>query len=558
MKHLVFKSLSLAVLALAFTSCNGWKELAKDYYTVNPNPLEVKNGQVSYDINGQFPAKVFKKAYALEITPELVYANGTTPFSSVVYQGESFPGNYTVIPFEEGKAVTYTASTPYKADMQQSTLMGKLKGMKGNKTKDLGSIKLAQGVITTALLVEDDFLPAYAPSNFVRDTETSQSGLIHFLVNSWVVRPAQLKNAGYVALCNFVKGSVKDTNIVITSIDFIGHASPEGEATLNENLSIDRAKAVEKYFAEVVKKAKIAGADASGFYSEKGEGADWDGFFDLLANSNISDKDMIKRTLEGEPLLATKEKTLKSLESTYAPIRDQILPDLRRTEVKVNYTIKGRTDEQILALAKSNPSVLTANELIYAAESLTKDTNEQMAILKSAIAVYPNDYRGYNNLGVILWDNGDKAAGAIQLAKAASLEKNAVTNNNCGVMAGAKGDNIAAMQALKDSDVAESAYNQGILNIKGGDYAAAAAQTKAYDSYDSALAQLLNGDNAAAINTLNSLGNDNAKVLYLKAVAYARNGQNVKAKETLAEVAKLDPAMAAAAQKDLEFRNVLK
>lgn len=113
---------------------------------------------------------------------------------------------------------------------------------------------------------------------------------------------------------------------MITSIDLIGHASPEGEATLNENLSIDRAKAVDTYVKKEVKKAKIAGADAADFYTQKGEGADWDGFFDLLANSNLSDKEMIKRTLDGEPLLSSKEKTLKSLESTYTEIRDEIFP----------------------------------------------------------------------------------------------------------------------------------------------------------------------------------------------------------------------------------------
>ena len=88
--------------------------MAKDYYTVTPDPLEVKGGKVSYDVNGQFPAMVFNKKCALELTPELVYANGKTPFPSVVYQGEKFPGNYTVVPYDEGKSVSYSASTDYK------------------------------------------------------------------------------------------------------------------------------------------------------------------------------------------------------------------------------------------------------------------------------------------------------------------------------------------------------------------------------------------------------------------------------------------------------------
>lgn len=556
MKKLSFKSIALASLAaLTMVGCNSWKQMAKDYYTVTPDPLEVKGGKVSYDVNGQFPAMVFNKKCALELTPELVYANGKTPFPSVVFQGEKFPGNYTVVPYDEGKSVSYSASTDYKPEMQESALWVKIKGMKGKKEKDLGSIKLADGVITTALLVQNDFKAALAPSNFVRDTQATQSALIHFLVNSSYVRPAQLKTAGYLALVQFVKESVKDSNLVINSVDFIGHASPEGEATLNENLSIDRAKAVEKYVEQVVKKAKIAGSDKSGFYSEKGEGADWDGFFELLANSNLSDKDMIKRTLDGEPLLATKEKTLKSLENTYAEIRNQLLPELRRTEIKVNYTIIGKTDEQILALAKNDPSKLTANELQHAA-SLTDNADEQLAFYKSAAALYPNDYRGYNNQAVILWAKGDKAAATALFEKAYNVDANAVTKNNIGAVKAVAGNNAAALDLFKASDVAEATYNQGVLNIKAGNYTEAVAQMKGYNTFNAALAQVLNGDQRAAIKTLEAAGCNCASSTYLKAIAYARNGQNAKAKDALAEVAQKDAAMAAKAQKDLEFRNV--
>ena len=123
MKKLSFKSIALASLAaLTMVGCNSWKQMAKDYYTVTPDPLEVKGGKVSYDVNGQFPAMVFNKKCALELTPELVYANGKTPFPSVVYQGEKFPGNYTVVPYDEGKSVSYSASTDYKPEMQESAL----------------------------------------------------------------------------------------------------------------------------------------------------------------------------------------------------------------------------------------------------------------------------------------------------------------------------------------------------------------------------------------------------------------------------------------------------
>ena len=548
-------TIALAAAAALFTvGCNSWKDMAQDYYSVNPDPLVVKGGKVSYDINGQFPAQVFNRKAALELTPNLVYEGGNTAFPSVTFQGEKYPGNNTVIPYAEGKSVSYSASTDYKPEMAQSELWINIVGKKGNKVKDLGGILVANGVIATETLVQSDYKAALAPTNFVRDTETSQSALIHFLVNSSYVRPAQLKNAGYLALLEFVKQSVNDTNLVITSIDLIGHASPEGEATLNENLSIDRAKAVDTYVKKEVKKAKIAGADAADFYTQKGEGADWDGFFDLLANSNLSDKEMIKRTLDGEPLLSTKEKTLKSLESTYAEIHDEILPELRRTEIKVNYTILCKTDALILALAKNDPSKLTANELMHAA-TLTEDAAEQLAIYKSMVSLYPNDYRGYNNEAALLWAT-DKAAAKVLFEKAYNIEANAITKNNMGVVKASENADGAALELFKLSDTPEAVYNQGVLAIKAGEYAQAVQMTKGYDTFNAALAQLLNGDAQAALKNIKASGCDCAAMNYLAAVAYARLGQNDQAKAALAKVAQQDAAMAAKAETDLEFRNL--
>ena len=548
-------TIALAAAAALFTvGCNSWKDMAQDYYSVNPDPLVVKGGKVSYDINGQFPAQVFNRKAALELTPNLVYEGGNTAFPSVTFQGEKYPGNNTVIPYAEGKSVSYSASTDYKPEMAKSELWVNIVGKKGNKVKDLGGILVANGVIATETLVQNDYMTALAPTNFVRDTETSQSALIHFLVNSSYVRPAQLKNAGYLALLEFVKQSVNDTNLVITSIDLIGHASPEGEATLNENLSIDRAKAVDTYVKKEVKKAKIAGADAADFYTQKGEGADWDGFFDLLANSNLSDKEMIKRTLDGEPLLSSKEKTLKSLESTYTEIRDEILPELRRTEIKVNYTILGKTDAQILALAKNDPSKLTANELMHAA-TLTEDAAEQLAIDKSMVSLYPNDYRGYNNEAAVLWAT-DKAAAKVLFEKAYNIEANAITKNNMGVVKANENADGAALELFKMSDTPEAVYNQGVLAIKAGEYAQAVQMTKDYNTFNAALAQLLNGDAQAALKTIKAANCDCAAMNYLAAVAYARLGQNDQAKAALAKVAQQDAAMAAKAETDLEFRNL--
>ena len=111
------------------------------------------------------------------------------------------------------------------------------------------------------------------------------------------------------------------------------------------------------------------------------------------------------------------------------------------------------------------------------------------------------------------------------------------------------------VRLLKGASVSNDARLKGI-SIKAGEYAQAVQMTKGYDTFNAALAQLLNGDAQAALKTIKASGCDCAATNYLAAVAYARLGQNAQAKAALAKVAQQDAAMAAKAETDLEFRNL--
>ena len=82
-----------------------------------------------------------------------------------------------------------------------------------------------------------------------------------------------------------------------------------------------------------------------------------------------------------------------------------VLPKLRRSAITINADKVGRSDEQISALAKSNPDSLNVKKFFTA--SLTTDNNEKLAIYRSAERVYPQDWRTSNNVGSILFATGD-------------------------------------------------------------------------------------------------------------------------------------------------------
>ena len=96
-----------------------------------------------------------------------------------------------------------------------------------------------------------------------------------------------------------------------------------------------------------------------------------------------------------------REKEIKNMSAAFEALKIDILPKLRRSKMIVNVDKIGRSDEQILAQAKSDPKVLSLEEMLYAA-TLTTDNNEKLAFYTAASEAYPKEIRAANNVGVTL------------------------------------------------------------------------------------------------------------------------------------------------------------
>src|SRR5699024_3647162 len=135
---------------------------------------------------------------------------------------------------------------------------------------------------------------------------------------------------------------------------------------------------------------------------------DWEGFQELVANSNIQDKDLILRVLSMYSDPEQREQEIKNISSVYSTLAEDILPQLRRSRLILNYEIIGKSDEEISKLASTNAKELNLEELLYAA-TLTDNAAEQEAIYTKATELFPNDYRAYNNLGKLAYQAGNLA-----------------------------------------------------------------------------------------------------------------------------------------------------
>ena len=116
----------------------------------------------------------------------------------------------------------------------------------------------------------------------------------------------------------------------MTGFEIEGHASPEGELELNNNLANERAKSGKHPVTTHLKKAKLKEKDYT--FDIQGFGPDWDKFIELVQNSNIADKDQIVRVIQNSK---NREQEIKNMINVYPELEKDILPLIRRAEVFV-------------------------------------------------------------------------------------------------------------------------------------------------------------------------------------------------------------------------------
>lgn len=523
-----FSSYFILILAAAvLSSCSGLNKMKKNEglikYDVTPKVLETHAGLVNVTIKGQFPAKYFDKKSTLTATPVLTYTGGETAFEKVqVVQGESVQSNNKVISYTGGD-FTYTASIPYKDAMKVSQLMLKLHAERGKKALDFTPVKLADGVIATSTLVDLWGKTISMKDNFVRVTPESQTAAINYVINKYDIRPAELKKADVTALMDYIKAVAADPNRQLKNATISSYASPDGTFALNEKLAVNRGTTADKF----IKKGfnKIEAAKAADFFNEKTTAEDWEGFKTEVANSSLQDKDLILRVLSMYSDPDVREKEIKNMSAAFEALKTDILPKLRRSQFFVDVDKIGRSDDQILAQAKSDPKVLSLEEMLYAS-SLSKDANEQLAFYTAAAEAYPKDIRAANNVGVTLMGLGktDEAITAFEKAKA--IENNDVVKNNLGMASLVKGDLTKAAEYFNSMTAAtpESKAGLGAIAITKGEYDQAVNYLGTEPSFNLALAQLLKGDANKAKATLDGIKElcKCGKPSYLKAVVGAR------------------------------------
>ncbi|HKK82101.1 MAG TPA: hypothetical protein VJ909_07625 [Prolixibacteraceae bacterium] len=569
MKKFNFKVLVLfATVALLMSSCASIKKMKKEAdqikWDVNPEVLEAHAGQVKVAVEGQIPEKYFVKKATLTVTPVVKYEGGEKAYPEIKLQGESVTANNAVITYDEGGNFSVEGALPYEESMKMSELIVRMTAQKGTNSLDFEPVKIADGVIATSELVDQSGAPIvgvqkeenssgkYDPTidKFQRVVPDEFIADLHYLINSSYVRGQEVEADDVNQFQSYTKEAKEDERKDLKDVEVSAYASPDGELDWNEALSQKRETTASEYLKKQLDKLGVD-KDINTRYTAE----DWEGFKELMEESSIQDKELILRVLSMYSDPEVREKEIRNLSEAFTDVADEILPELRRAKFIASIDMIGKTDEELLAAAENNPSSLNQAELLEAA-GLTDDLAKKKAFYKSFIKQFEDDWRGYNNLGMVQVMEDDFTAAADNFAKADQLDNNnPIVQNNLGVIA-LKSDDINKAKELFSaaSGVGPQVdYNMGIVSIARAEYDKAVQYFGECIKPNAALAKILAGDNNGALKKLEASESESAMVDYLKAIVGARTAKENLMVESLETAVEKEPSLKAEAKKDLEF-----
>lgn len=545
-----------AALVVGLSGCSKKQgNFDSSYFTTIPTPLATVGENVPATINGNMPAKFIVKNAKITATPVLVWsdgADGQAAGQPVEFQGENVRANGQVVSYLNGGQVTIPFNVAYASGMEKSDLYLDFNVDQNGKLYTLPRVKVGYGVIATSTLASAATVkPAVAPDNFQKVISQKYSADIHFLINQANVRASQTDKPDYIDLNKKLIEASAAPNQEIAALTVNSYASPEGSYEFNEKLAQKREQNTASYLENQLKKDKITefGELTSSFTPE-----DWEGFQQLVEKSNIQDKDLILSVLKMYKDPVQREKEIRNLSSVFNELADQILPQLRYSRVMATINTIGKSDRELLDLFNSDPAKLTADEMLYVA-TLTDDNSRKMNVYRKVISQFPNDYRGYNNLGMTQYVAGDYKAAESSFSKALTLNPSSKeAEMNLGLLELLNGDYRNANSRIgQAAGLPEAADALGVYYLMQGETSKAVTAFGKAKTNNAALAQILAKDYATARGTLAGITTPDATTYYLTAVLGARQKNENMVMSNLRQAIRLNPSLLNRAKNDLEF-----
>jgi len=539
-----FKYFAAAVLMAAAVACASPEKMAQMAENVkvecDPGILEVVNGNIDATVSVTYPKDYFNPKVILEVTPVIVYDGGEAAMKPFMYQGEKVKDNYKVVS-SDGQTVKEKVHFDFVDGMERCYLELRGTVIAKGKNINLPTKKVADGANTTYMLVKRAGNLSYKADEYQDVIVTTAEGQIKYQVNSAEVRSSELRGESVQDFRDALESIAEDDRATIKSTEIVAYASPEGAESLNNKLSGNRSSSAAKAWNQVTKGTGVEDPTV------RSVGEDWEGFRELVSQSDIEYKDLILRVLSMYSDPAVRENEIRNMSQVFTALKGEVLPQLRRARLIANVEYQNYSNDELLNLLKENEDIMDEEALLRAA-SVVKDYAQKEEIYRKAIDRYGSDRAQYN-LAVAYLEQGKDAKAEDALAKVKAADADLA--NAKGVLALHRNDYQTAEKYFRQASGDDAQANLGSVLILTGRYDEAVqvlAEPKGC-CHNSVLAYILTNQLDKAKSTAHC---GDPKVWYLKAIIAARQGDGKTVQDCLAKAFRKEELKDRAAS-DIEF-----
>ncbi len=285
----------------------------------------------------------------------------------------------------------------------------------------------------------------------------SGEAYLDFVVNRTDINPAYRRNPDELARIHASIDTVlHDRDFHITRIALRGYASPEGTYRSNTRLAEGRTEALKSYIGR--RYGFVDTLFITGFVPEN-----WEGLRRYVAGSTLSGRDSILALIDSDREPDAKERVIRSrYPEDYATLLAECYPGLRRTDYRIDYTVRSFSVDEAKKVIRTRPQNLSLDEMFAVAQTYEPGSNDFKQVFDVAVRMYPDSEVANLNAACALLEQGLTEQARPYLDKAGNSPQ---ADNARGVCLRMQGRYDEAVECLRRA--ADAGLEEAVSNLSG-------------------------------------------------------------------------------------------
>ncbi len=347
----------------------------------------------------------------------------------------------------DAQTVHYEASIPYQAWMEQADLMlseelcGCCQTLLTSDKRMLSEKQEAPEAFRPVLA----YIVPKAEAVKAR-SEASQAYVTFPVSQSRINESYQHNREELQKILNTMEKVRNDHDATITGMHLTGYASPEGSYSENERLAQSRTEAVADYVKRLM--------GTTGFsISTSSVAENWAGLEEYVRHSDLPEKEQLLAIIQSPDFADNPDGREWKMKSTYPDAYRRLVaecyPTLRKTDYRVEYTIRSFNIEEAKELIATQPQKLSLQEMYNVAQAYGPSSEEFNEVFATAVRMYPQDATANLNAANSALERGDLVTAEKYLQRAGDSGESVLAR---GVLAMLKGDATKATALMQQAE----------------------------------------------------------------------------------------------------------